>query len=161
MRCFDQCLAKNKCSKAAVFLLLVVLEVVNCLTFLIGRDWRRLPILIKLSRENRPETPLPCSLFSRNTRCLGCLLGVPSLLLAQPRPNSTWSDLQNSLCLYSANTWGHLMGLTFICVYLGFHLFFHVFFPVNTLFIEDLLCVSPWACSIESAVCGVSLPSGS
>ena len=32
-RCFDQCLAKSKCSKAAVLLLLVLLEVVNCLAF--------------------------------------------------------------------------------------------------------------------------------
>lgn len=129
MRCFDQCLAKNKCSKAAVFLLLVVLEVVNCRTFLIGRDWRRLPILIKLSTENRPETPLHCSLFSGNTAMPGCLLGIPSLLLAQPCPNSTWSYLQNSFHACALQILGgHLMGLTFICVYLGFHLSFHVFF---------------------------------
>lgn len=128
MRCFDQCLAKNKCSKAAVFLLLVVLEVVNCLTFLIGRDWRRLPILIKLSRENRPETPLHCSLFSGNTAVPGVSAGNPISALS-----SALSQLYVVLaseffpCLYSANTWGHLMGLTLICVYLGFPLFFPVF----------------------------------
>lgn len=118
MRCFDQCLAKNKCSKAAVFLLLVVLEVVNCRTFLIGRDWRRLPILIKLSRENRPETPLHCSLLSGNTAVLRVSAGNPISALS-----SALSQLYVVLsseffpCLYSANTWGALNGTyIYLCI---------------------------------------------
>lgn len=57
VRCFDQCLAQGKCSKAAVFLLLVALEVFNCLAVLIESDCRRLLIPINPSRENSSETP--------------------------------------------------------------------------------------------------------
>lgn len=89
-RCFDQCLAKNTCSKAAVLLLLVLLEVVNCLAFQLGRDSRKLPIFINPERTG-PKLHPQCCLPSRSTIIpeviLLCSQQLPSqleLILAHP-----------------------------------------------------------------------------
>lgn len=127
-----------------MFLLLVVLEVVNCLVFLIQRDCRRPLILINPFRKNRSEILSACLLvlqkhhhawdgaFWKSHLCChhspvpilgGPILRVPSMPIIA---NSLW----------------HLIWLNFICVYFGFHLFFHIF-STNTLLIEHLPYVSP------------------
>ena len=125
-------------------LLLVVLEVVNCLVFLIQRDCRRPVILINPFRENRPEILSSQllvlqkhhhawdSAFRKSHLCCqhspvpvlgGPLLRIPSMAIIA---NSLW----------------HLIWLNFICVYFGFHLFFHIF-STNAVLIEPSPCVSP------------------